>query len=251
MKKKFRIIKFKKNRPALQIKSVSKSFSGRPVLKKINLEVSPGEILGLVGPNGSGKTTLINLIIGQTRVDSGTIFLGSKDITEKPIHERAKLGIAYLSQYRNVFNMSVYDNLMGICQLSIKNEQKQKEIVEKLLSEFQLEHLRSLNSSVLSGGEVRRLQIARTLINNPKVILLDEPLAALDPIVVQDIQKYILKLQAYGCGIIITEHSIQNLFQICDRATVIGEHTIIAEGKPKDILQSTKARELYFGSFDS
>ena len=169
MKKKFRIIKFKKNRPALQIKSVSKSFSGRPVLKKINLEVSPGEILGLVGPNGSGKTTLFNLIIGQTRVDSGTIFLGSKDITEKPIHERAKLGIAYLSQYRNVFNMSVYDNLMGICQLSIKNEQKQKEIVEKLLSEFQLEHLRSLNSSVLSGGEVRRLQIARTLINNPKV----------------------------------------------------------------------------------
>ena len=241
MKKKFRIIKFKKNRPALQIKSVSKSFSGRPVLKKINLEVSPGEILGLVGPNGSGKTTLFNLIIGQTRVDSGNIFLGSKDITEKPIHERAKLGIAYLSQYRNVFNMSVYDNLMGICQLSIKNEQKQKEIVEKLLSEFQLEHLRSLNSSVLSGGEVRRLQIARTLINNPKVILLDEPLAALDPIVVQDIQKYILKLQAYGCGIIITEHSIQNLFQICDRATVIGEHTIIAAVSYTHLTLPTKA----------
>ena len=251
MRKKFRIIKFKKNRPALQVRGVSKSFSGRPVLKKISLEVFPGEIIGLVGPNGSGKSTLYGTIIGQYRVDSGTIFIGQKDITEKPIHERAKLGITYLSQYRNVFNMSVYDNLMGICQISIKGKQKQKEVVEKLLNEFQLEHLRSLNSSVLSGGEVRRLQIARTLINNPKVILLDEPMAALDPIVVQDIQKYILKLQAYGCGIIITDHQVQNLFQICDRAYVIGEHAIIAQGKPKDILQSTKARELYFGSFDS
>ncbi len=251
MRKKFRIIKFKKNRPALQVRGVSKSFSGRPVLKKISLEVFPGEIIGLVGPNGSGKSTLYGTIIGQYRVDSGTIFIGQKDITEKPIHERAKLGITYLSQYRNVFNMSVYDNLMGICQISIKGKQKQKEVVEKLLHEFQLEHLRSLNSSVLSGGEVRRLQIARTLINNPKVILLDEPMAALDPIVVQDIQKYILKLQAYGCGIIITDHQVQNLFQIVDRAYVIGEHTIIAQGKPKDILQSTKARELYFGSFDS
>ncbi len=251
MRKKFRIIKFKKNRPALQVRGVSKSFSGRPVLKKISLEVFPGEIIGLVGPNGSGKSTLYGTIIGQYKVDSGTIFLGQKDITEKPIHERAKLGITYLSQYRNVFNMSVYDNLMGICQISIKGKQKQREIVEKLLHEFQLEHLRSLNSSVLSGGEVRRLQIARTLINNPKVILLDEPMAALDPIVVQDIQKYILKLQSYGCGIIITDHQVQNLFQIVDRAYVIGEHAIIAEGKPKDILQSTKARELYFGSFDN
>ena len=251
MKKRFRIIKFKKDKPVLQIKSASKSFQGRPILKKISLDLNSGEIVGLLGPNGCGKTSLYGCVLGRYKVDSGKIFLNQKDITSLPIHERAKLGIAYLSQYRNVFNMSVYDNLMGICQLSIKNEQKQKEIVEKLLSEFQLEHLRSLNSSVLSGGEVRRLQIARTLINNPKVILLDEPLAALDPIVVQDIQKYILKLQSYGCGIIITEHSIQNLFQICDRATVIGEHTIIAEGKPKDILQSTKARELYFGSFDS
>ena len=251
MRKKFRIIKFKKNRPALQVRGVSKSFGGRPVLKKISLEVFPGEIIGLVGPNGSGKSTLYGTIIGQYKVDSGTIFLGQKDITEKPIHERAKLGITYLSQYRNVFNMSVYDNLMGICQISIKGKQKQREVVEKLLHEFQLEHLRNLNSSVLSGGEVRRLQIARTLINNPKVILLDEPMAALDPIVVQDIQKYILKLQAYGCGIIITDHQVQNLFQIVDRAYVIGEHAIIAEGKPKDILQSTKARELYFGSFDN
>ena len=251
MKKSFRIIKFKKNKPALQVSGISKSFSGRPVLKKINMELYPGEIVGLVGPNGSGKSTLYGTIIGQYGVDAGKIFLNQKDITQKPIHERAKLGIAYLSQYRSVFNMSVFDNLLGITQIVIKGLEKQRLMVEKLLTEFNLQHLRNINANLLSGGEVRRLQIARTLINSPKVILLDEPMAALDPIVVQDIQKFILKLQSYGCGVIVTDHQVQNLFEIIDRAYVIGEHTIIAEGKPKDILKSTKARELYFGSFDA
>ena len=219
-------------------------------MKKINLELHPGEIIGLVGPNGSGKSTVYGTIIGQYKVDSGNILLSQKDITEKPIHERAKLGITYLSQYRNVFDMSVYDNLMGICQLSIKGKQKQKEIVEKLLNEFNLQHLRTLNSSVLSGGEVRRLQIARTLINNPKVILLDEPMAALDPIIVQDIQKYILKLQALKTGVIVTDHKIQNLLQIVDRLYVLAENTIITSGKKEEVLRSKEARKLYFGSFD-
>ena len=251
MKKTFRIIKFKKNKPALQVSGISKSFSGRPVLKKINMELYPGEIVGLVGPNGSGKSTLYGTIIGQYGVDAGKIFLNQKDITQKPIHERAKLGIAYLSQYRSVFNMSVFDNLLGITQIVIKGLEKQRLMVEKLLTEFNLQHLRNINANLLSGGEVRRLQIARTLINSPKVILLDEPMAALDPIVVQDIQKFILKLQSYGCGVIVTDHQVQNLFEIIDRAYVIGEHTIIAEGRPKDILKSTKARELYFGSFEN
>tara|TARA_Y100001970_G_scaffold4790_1_gene5433 strand:+ start:3069 stop:3824 length:756 start_codon:yes stop_codon:yes gene_type:complete len=250
MKKSFRIIKFKKNKPVLQVKGVSKSFDKRTVLKKINLDLFPGEIVGLIGPNGSGKSTLYGAIIGQYKVDNGSIFLNQKDITSKPIHIRAKLGLAYLSQFRSVFNMTVYDNLLGICQISIKESEKQKMIVEKLLTEFNLQHLRSINANSLSGGEVRRLQIARTLINNPKVILLDEPMAALDPIVVQDIQKFILKLQSYGCGIIITDHQVQNLFEIVDRAYVIGEQTIIASGKPTDILKSTKARELYFGSYE-
>jgi len=250
MRKNFRIIKFKKNKPILQVKGVSKSFSGRPVLKKINLELYPGEIIGLVGPNGSGKSTLYGTIIGQYRIDSGHILLGQKNISDLPIHERAKLGITYLSQQRNVFNMSVFSNLMGIAQISIKGKQEQKEIVEKLLNEFNLQHLRSLNTSVLSGGEVRRLQIARTLINNPKVILLDEPMAALDPIVVQDIQKYILKLQAMKTGVIVTDHNIQNLLQIVDRLFVIGENTIITSGKKEDVLSHAKAKKLYFG-FDS
>ena len=251
MKKGFRIIKFKKNKPILQVKAVSKSFDGRPILKKISMDLFPSEIVGLVGPNGAGKSTLYGTIIGRYKVDAGNILLNQKDITQKPIHERAKLGIAYLSQYRSVFNMNVFDNLLGIAQIVIKGAEKQHSIVEKLMTEFNLQHLRNINANLLSGGEIRRLQISRTLINNPKVILLDEPLAALDPIVVQEIQKFILKLQSFGCGVIISDHQVQNLFEIVDRAYVIGEQSIIAEGKPKEILKSTKARELYFGSFDS
>jgi len=248
MKKGFRIIKFKKDKPTFQIKDVTKSFDGRPILKKINMEMYPGEIVGLLGPNGSGKSTLYGTIIGEHQADSGKILVNGKDISEKPIHLRAKSGIGYLSQNRSVFGMSVYDNLLGICQLSIKSAEKQINLVEKLLDEFNLQHLRNLHSSVLSGGEVRRLMIARLLINKPSVVLLDEPMAALDPIVVQDIQKYILKLQSYGCAILITDHQVRNLFDIVDRAYVLGEQSIIAQGTPNEILKSSKAIKLYFGS---
>ena len=242
MKKKFRIIKFKKNKPILQIKGLSKSFEGRPILKKINLDLFSGEILGLLGPNGCGKTSLYGCILGRYKVDSGKIFLGQKDITSLPIHERAKMGIGYLSQYRSVFSMTTYDNLLAVVQLNEKKVENQRTMVEKLLTEFNLEHLKNINANLLSGGEVRRLQIARTLVNKPK--------AALDPIVVQDIQNYILKLQSYGTGVIVTDHNIQNLLSVVDKCVVLGEQTIIAEGKPKEILQSTKAKELYFGSYE-
>ena len=180
--------------------------------------------------------------------DKGKIIVNNKDISEIPIHERTKLGLGYLSQQRSVFNMSVYNNLLGICQLSIKSPEEQRRVTEKLLDEFNLQHLRTLNSNVLSGGEVRRLMMARIMINKPKVILLDEPMAALDPIVVQDIQKYILKIQSYGCSILITDHQVRNLFDIVDRAYVLGEQSIIADGTPSEILKSSKAIQLYFGN---
>ena len=248
MKKGFRIIKFKRSKPIFQIKDVSKSFDGRPILKKINMQMYPGEIVGLLGPNGSGKSTLYSIIIGEHYADVGKIFTNGLDISEKPIHLRAKAGIGYLSQQRAVFGMSVYDNLLGVCQLSIKGNESQINMVEKLLDEFNLQHLRNIHSNVLSGGEVRRLMMARILINKPSVILLDEPMAALDPIVVQDIQKYILKIQSYGCAILVTDHQVRNLFDIVDRAYVLGEQSIIAQGKPNEILKSSKAIELYFGT---
>ena len=190
MKKGFRILKFKKDNPIFEVKDISKSFDGRPVLKKLSLKVFPGECVGILGPNGCGKTTLFSMCIGEQAPDNGKIILKNKSIEQIPIHLRAKEGLGYLPQQRSVFDMSVYDNIMGIAQISIKEVDKQKSITEKLLDEFNLQHLRSLNASVLSGGEIRRLMMARVMINSPKIVLLDEPLAALDPLVIQDIQKY-------------------------------------------------------------
>ena len=144
--------------------------------------------------------------------------------------------------------MSVYDNILGVAQLSIKDTQLQKTITEKLLDEFNLQHLRSLNASVLSGGEIRRLMMARVMITKPKIVLLDEPLAALDPLVIQDIQKYILKIQSSGTAILVTDHNVKNLFDITDRSYVLGEQTIIAEGTSRELLKSDKAIKHYFGS---
>ena len=187
-------------------------------------------------------------IIGEIYADEGKIILNNKEIQDQPIHLRAKAGIGYLSQQRSVFDISVYDNLLGICQIGIKGTEQQIIMTEKLLDEFNLQHLRNIHASNLSGGEVRRLMLARLLINKPSVVLLDEPMAALDPIVVQEIQKYILKLQNFGCAILVTDHQVNNLFDIVDRAYVLGEQAIIAQGTPSEILKSSKAIEIYFGS---
>ena len=248
MKKGFRILKFKKDSPIFEIKDISKSFGGRPVLKKLSLKVFPGECVGILGPNGCGKTTLFSMCIGELSLDHGKIFLKDKSIHEMPIHLRAEKGLGYLPQQRSVFNMSVYDNIMGIAQISIKGMETQKAVTEKLLDEFNLQHLRTLNASVLSGGEIRRLMMARVMINKPKIVLLDEPLAALDPLVIQDIQKYILKIQSSGTAILVTDHNVKNLFDITDRSYVLGEQSIIAEGTARELLKSSKAIKYYFGS---
>ena len=248
MKKGFRILRFKKDKPIFEIQDVSKSFDGRPVLKKLSLKVFPGEIVGILGPNGCGKTTLFSMCIGEQSVDNGKILLNNKAIDQVPIHLRAEEGLGYLPQQRSVFNMSVYDNILGVAQISIKGTEKQKAITEKLLDEFNLQHLRLLNANVLSGGELRRLMMARVMINEPKVVLLDEPFAALDPLIIQDISKYILSIQAKKTSIIVSDHNVKNLFDIVDRAYVLGSQGIIAEGTPREILKSSKAVESYFGS---
>ena len=248
MKKGFRILKFKKDKPIFEVKDVSKSFDGRPILKKLSLKVYPGECVGVLGPNGCGKTTLFSMCIGEENVEGGKIFLNGNSIETIPIHLRSNKGLGYLPQQRSVFNMTVYDNIMGIAQISIKNLEGQKAVTEKLLDEFNLQHLRTINASVLSGGEIRRLMMARIMINKPKIVLLDEPLAALDPLIIQDIQKYILKIQSSGTAILVTDHNVKNLFDINDRSYVLGEQTVIAEGTSRELLKSTKAIEQYFGS---
>ena len=248
MKKGFRILKFKKDRPIFEVKDISKSFDGRPILKKLSLKVFPGECVGVLGPNGCGKTTLFSMCIGEQNPEGGKIYLSNKAIDQIPIHLRSKEGLGYLPQQRSVFNLSTYDNIFGICQLYFKDREKQKVITEKLLDEFNLQHLRSLNASVLSGGEVRRVMLARLMINKPKIVLLDEPLAALDPQIIQDIQKYILKIQSSGTAILITDHNVRNLFDITDRSYVISEGQVIAEGTSRELLKSSKAIEHYFGS---
>ena len=247
MKKGFRILKFKKDNPIFEIKDISKSFNGRPVLKKLSLKVFPGECVGILGPNGCGKTTLFSMCIGELSADNGKIFLKNKPIHEIPIHLRAREGLGYLPQSRSLFNLSTYGNLLGLVQLHVKDKKKQKDETERLLTEFNLVHLRSLNASVLSGGEAKRLQLARLMINKPKIVLLDEPLAALDPIVIQDIQKYILKIQSSGTAILVTDHNVKNLFDITDRSYVLGEHNVIAEGTSNELLKSSKAIKHYFG----
>ena len=211
MKKGFRILKFKKDKPIFDVRDISKSYDGRPILKKLTLKVFPGECVGVLGPNGCGKTTLFSICVGEQSPESGKIYLNNKSIEQIPIHLRAKEGLGYLPQQRSVFDMSVYDNILGIAQISIEGTENQKSVTEKLLDEFNLQHLRTLNASVLSGGEIRRLMMARIMINKPKIVLLDEPLAALDPLVIQDIQKYILKIQSSGTAILVTDHNVKNV----------------------------------------
>ena len=203
--------------------------------------------MGILGPNGCGKTTLFSMCIGEQGIDDGK-FLNNKSIEQLPIHLRSEAGLGYLPQQRSVFDMSVFHNVLGVAQISIKGAEQQRAVTEKLLDEFNLQHLRTLNASVLSGGEIRRVMLARLMINKPKVILLDEPYAALDPQVIQDIQKYIFKIQSMGVSIIVTDHNIRNLFETTDRNYVIADGSIIAEGTSRELLKSSKAISHYFGS---
>ena len=246
--KKFRIIKFK-SKPVLAAKSVSKSFSGRVILRKIDISLNKGEMLGLLGSNGAGKSTFMNIVLGLIKCDFGDIFLGNTKLTNLAIHERSKLGIAYLPQQTAIFRgLTVYENLLGIAQIVKKDVKEQKDIVEKLLAEFSITHLRDVKATSLSGGERRRTEIARCLINNPKVLLLDEPFAGVDLLSIQDIKGLLIKLQSRGCAVLVTDHNASQLLSVVDRAYVLASGAIVANGPPKQIVNTAEAQRLYFGS---
>jgi len=245
--KKFRIIKFK-SKPILAAKNISKSFAGRMILRKIDIHLNQSEMLGLLGSNGAGKSTFMNIVLGILRCDFGDIFLGSTKLTNIPIHERSKLGIAYLPQQTAIFRgLTVYQNLLGIAQIVKKKVSEQEEVVEKLMAEFSITHLRNIKATSLSGGERRRTEIARCLISNPKVLLLDEPFAGVDLLSIQDIKGLLLKLQHRGCAVLITDHNASQLLSVVDRAYVIANGTIVANGTPRQIVNTAEAKKLYFG----
>ena len=246
--KKFRIVKFK-SKPILSAKNISKSFGGRMILRKIDIHLNPGEMLGLLGSNGAGKSTFMNIFLGLLRCDYGNVFLGNTKLTNLPIHERSKLGIAYLPQQTAIFRgLTVYENLLGIAQIVKKKTSEQKEIVERLMAEFSITHLRNVKATALSGGERRRTEIARCLISNPKILLLDEPFAGVDLLSIQDIKGLLIQLQARGCAVLVTDHNASQLLSVVDRAYVLASGTIVANGPPRQIVNTAEAQRLYFGS---
>ena len=246
--KKFRILKFK-SKPILTAKGISKSIDKRVILRKIDFEINKGEIFGLLGPNGAGKSVTFNVLLGIMKADHGDVFVEGTKITNFAIHERAKkFRIGYIPQNDSVFKgLSCENNLRAIAEISIKDKVKQESVVQKLLSEFNLSHLRNVMANNLSGGERKKLVIARALVNNPKILLMDEPYGAVDPINIDMIKKIIIDLQRKGVSVLITDHSAQNVLSIVDRCSIISGGEIITSGKPKEIVHNDKARQLYFG----
>ena len=235
---------------SLQASKLAKTYKGREVIRDVSLEVSRGEIVGLLGPNGAGKTTCFYMIVGLIRADRGEIQLDKHNVTTSPIHERARRGLGYLPQEASVFRkLSVYDNLMAILETRKElsaSEREQK--ADALLEEFHITHLRDSKGMVLSGGERRRVEIARALANDPQFILLDEPFAGVDPISVSDIKQTIRHLKDRGIGVLITDHNVRETLDICERAYIVSEGTILAEGTPEKILSNTLVRDAYLGA---
>ena len=246
--KKFRILKFK-SKPILSVKNISKNINNRIILRKIDFEINKGEIFGLLGPNGAGKSVTFNVLLGIMKPNQGDIYVDGNKITHLAIHERAKkFKLGYIPQNDSVFKgLSCEDNLRAIAEVVIKDKKKQESRIQELLSDFNLSHLRKVKADNLSGGERKKLVIARALINNPKILLMDEPYGAVDPINVDMIKKIIIDLQKKGVSFLITDHSAQNVLSIVDRCSIISGGEIITSGKPNEIINNNKARQLYFG----
>ncbi|AUG98435.1 LPS export ABC transporter ATP-binding protein [Pectobacteriaceae bacterium CE70] len=229
--------------------NLAKAYKGRKVVEDVSLTVNSGEIVGLLGPNGAGKTTTFYMVVGIVQCDEGRIIIDDNDITLLPLHDRAHRGIGYLPQEASIFRrLSVYDNLMAVLQIrkDLTTEQ-QEDRANELMEEFHIVHLRDSLGQSLSGGERRRVEIARALAANPKFILLDEPFAGVDPISVIDIKKIIEHLRDSGLGVLITDHNVRETLDVCERAYIVSQGHLIAHGSPMDILANEQVKRVYLG----
>ena len=232
----------------LTIQNLRKSYKKNIVVKNVSLKIASGQIVGLLGPNGAGKTTTFYMIVGLIAADHGNILLDQKNLTKTPIHIRAKQGISYLPQEPSIFRkMDVSENIISILELRNLSKHQIKLELESLLKELNIQHIKNNTAISLSGGERRRVEIARCLANKPKFILLDEPFAGIDPIAVIDIQKIIKQLASNGIGILITDHSVRETLGICDQAYIVNQGEIFAQGTPKIIAQNQSVKNIYLG----
>ncbi len=232
----------------LRTDSIIKKYKNRTVVKGVSVEVNKGEIVGLLGPNGAGKTTSFYMIVGLVRPDSGHVYLDEMDITEIPMYKRAKLGIGYLPQEVSVFRkLTVEENIMGILEMTDKKKPERIARLQELLDEFSLNHVRKNLGDNLSGGEKRRVEIARALAVDPQFVLLDEPFAGVDPIAVEDIQSIVYKLKEKNIGILITDHNVQETLSITDRAYLLFEGNILKSGTAEDLAADEQVRKVYLG----
>jgi lipopolysaccharide export system ATP-binding protein len=233
----------------LSATGLQKSFRGRTVVRGFEFSLNEGEIVGLLGPNGAGKTTCFYMVVGLIPADAGTILLDDVDVTEMPMHSRARLGVGYLPQEPSVFRrLSVADNILAILELrdDLDGQGRSGEL-ESLLDDLQIGHIRDQKGVSLSGGERRRVEIARALAAKPRFMLLDEPFAGIDPISVVDIQRIVLQLKSRGIGILITDHNVRETLGICERAYIMSEGAVLAQGAPAEILANEQVREVYLG----
>ncbi len=232
----------------LKAEGVTKSLNGRRVVKNVNLEIGGGEVVGLLGRIGAGKTTTFHMLVGFVRPDVGKVFLNGEDMTSAPIYQRARAGISYLPQESSIFRrLTVEENLCAILETLDLTRQEQKDRSMKLMRMLGLSHLAKQKADTLSGGERRRVEIARALVISPFFVLLDEPLTGVDPIAVGDIQKIIRKLSTGGIGVLITDHNVRETLGICHRAYILNDGVILEEGSPAKIASSPKARKVYLG----
>ena len=232
----------------LSARGLSKSYKNRHVVSSVDLELTSGEVVGLLGPNGAGKTTSFYMVVGLVRPDQGEVFLDRQDLTPLPMHQRARMGISYLPQEASVFRkLTVEQNLLAILETVERSRAVQQERKDRLLEDFRLQHVAKTYGYALSGGERRRVEIARALVLEPKFILLDEPFAGIDPIAVLDIQGIIGELKQRQIGVLISDHNVRETLGVCDRAYILNEGCILEQGSPDEIAHSPRARAIYLG----